>query len=319
MGRIRAGERKAAKRNPVNYFLAAVNDIKNKKLLYILVLPLLLYMFVFAYMPMYGILIAFKDYSPYQGILGSKWCGLKYFAMFFESQYFWQIIRNTLVINLYGLAIGFPVPIIFAILLNEVRSMRYKKVIQTVTYMPHFISIMVISTMIIEFCSADSFINSIIAFFGGERISLLSEPKLFPMIYTVSGVWQQFGWDSIIYLAALTGINMELYEVARVDGASRFKQILHITIPGIAPTIVLMLILKIGNMLSVGYEKIILIANPLVRERSEVISTFVYSRGLQGGDYSYSTAVGLINSAVNFLLLTLANTISKKYSETSLW
>lgn len=303
----------------MNYLRTVGRDIINKKTVYLMVLPLVVYLIVFAYMPMYGIIIAFKDYSPYKGILASEWAGLEYFKMFFESQYFLQILRNTLVINIYGLVIGFPIPIIFAILLNEVRSTRYKKSIQTITYMPHFISIMVISTMIIEFCSADSFINSIIEFFGGERVSLLSEPKLFPLIYTISGVWQQFGWDSIIYLAALTGINMELYEVARVDGANRFKQIIHITLPGITHTIVLMLILKIGNMLSVGFEKIILISNPLVRETSEVISTFVYSRGLQNGDYSYSTAVGLLNAVVNFMLLTLANGISRKYNETSLW
>lgn len=303
----------------MSYIRTVFNDIKNKKLLYIMLLPLLLYLIVFAYMPMYGVIIAFKDYSPYKGILASDWCGLKYFKMFFESQYFLRIIRNTIVINLYGLAIGFPIPIIFALLLNEIKSIRFKKVIQTVTYMPHFISIMVISTMIITFCSSDSFINSIIVFFGGKRTSLLSEPKLFPLIYTISGVWQQFGWDSIIYLAALSGINVELYEVAKVDGAGRFTRALKITLPGIASTIVLMLILKIGNMLSVGFEKIILISNPLVNETAEVISTFVYTRGLEGGDYSYSTAVGLLNSAVNFLLLTGANAVSKRYSETCLW
>ncbi len=303
----------------MNYICKAVKDIRNKKILYLMLLPLVIYLIVFSYMPMYGIIIAFKDYSPYKGIMGSTWCGFKYFRMFFESQFFGQILRNTVVINLYSLVIGFPIPIIFAILLNEISSMRYKKVIQTVTYMPHFISIMVISTMIIEFCSADSFINSIIEFFGGERKSLLAEAKYFPLIYTISGVWQQFGWDSIIYLAALTGINMELYEAAKVDGANKLRQIIHITIPGIMPTIVLMLILRIGNMLSVGFEKIILISNPLVRETSEVISTYVYSRGLQGGDYSYSTAVGLFNAVVNFVLLTVANATSKKVNETALW
>ncbi len=303
----------------MKFFRAVCADIKKKKILYLMILPLIIYLIVFAYMPMYGIIIAFKDYSPYKGIIGSGWCGLKNFKMFFESQYFWQIIRNTLVINGYGLVLGFPVPIIFAILLNEIINVRYKKLIQTITYMPHFISIMVISTMIIEFCSSGSFINSIIVFFGGKRSSLLSEPKLFPLIYTVSGVWQQFGWESIIYIAALSGINTELYEVARIDGANRFRQALHVTLPGIAPTIILMLILKIGNMLTVGFEKIILISNPVIKETSEVISTFVYTRGLQGGDYSYSTAVGLLNAVVNFLLLTFANTISKKYSKTALW
>jgi len=303
----------------MKYISETFADIRKKKMLYFMILPLIIYLIIFAYLPMYGIIIGFKDYSPYKGIIASKWVGLKYFKMFFESHYCWQIIRNTLVINLYGLFIGFPIPILFAILLNEVRVNKYKKVIQTITYIPHFISIMVISTMIIEFCSSNSFINSIIVFFGGERKSLLSEPKLFPLIYTISGVWQQFGWDSIIYLAALTGINMELYEVAKVDGANKFKQIIYITLPGIAPTIILMLILKIGNMLSVGFEKILLISNPLITEASEVISTFVYTRGLQGGDYSYSTAVGLLNAVVNFILLTFANAMSRKLSETSLW
>lgn len=296
-----------------------LGDIKKKKILYLMIVPLLLYLIIFAYMPMYGILIGFKDFSPYKGILGSRWVGFKYFIQFFESHYFWQILRNTLVINLYGLVIGFPIPIIFALLLNEVRSIKYKKIIQTVTYIPHFISIIVVSTMIIEFCSSDSFINSIIVLFGGTRKSLLSEPGMFPMIYTISGVWQNFGWDSIIYLAALVGINQDLYEAARIDGANKLKQIINITIPGIMPTIILMLILKIGNMLSVGFEKILLLSNPLITETSEVISTFVYTRGIQGGDYSYSTAVGLFNSVVNFILLTFANGMSKKFNETSLW
>lgn len=303
----------------MRYFKTLQGDMKKNYAVYFMVLPLVLYYIVFSYLPMYGILIAFKDYSPFTGVWESEWVGLKYFRMFFESEYSWKIIRNTLVINLYTLVLGFPAPIIFSLLLNEIRSSRYKKTIQTVTYMPHFISIMVVSSMIISFCSEKSFINDIIVLFGGKRSSLLSKPELFPLIYAVSGIWQELGWESVIYLAALSSVNMELYEAAKIDGANKFRQVLNVTLPGILPTIVILLILRIGRMMNVGFEKIILIANPLVNETAEVISSFVYKRGLQDMDYSYTTAIGLFNSLISFLLLTLANGASRKLNDTSLW
>lgn len=303
----------------MRYFKTLQGDMKKNYAVYFMVLPLVLYYIVFSYLPMYGILIAFKDYSPFTGVWESEWVGLKYFRMFFESEYSWKIIRNTLVINLYTLVLGFPAPIIFSLLLNEIRSSRYKKTIQTVTYMPHFISIMVVSSMIISFCSEKSFINDIIVLFGGKRSSLLSKPELFPLIYAVSGIWQELGWESVIYLAALSSVDMELYEAAKIDGANKFRQVLNVTLPGILPTIVILLILRIGRMMNVGFEKIILIANPLVNETAEVISSFVYKRGLQDMDYSYTTAIGLFNSLISFLLLTLANGASRKLNDTSLW
>ena len=303
----------------MRYFKTLQGDMKKNYAVYFMVLPLVLYYIVFSYLPMYGILIAFKDYSPFTGVWESEWVGLKYFRMFFESEYSWKIIRNTLVINLYTLVLGFPAPIIFSLLLNEIRSSRYKKTIQTVTYMPHFISIMVVSSMIISFCSEKSFINDIIVLFGGKRSSLLSKPELFPLIYAVSGIWQELGWESVIYLAALSSVDMELYEAAKIDGANKFRQVLNVTLPGILPTIVILLILRIGRMMNVGFEKIILIANPLVNETAEVISSFVYKRGLQDMDYSYTTAIGLFNSLISFLLLTLAIGASRKLNDTSLW
>ncbi len=303
----------------MRYFKTLQGDMRKNYAVYFMVLPLVLYYIVFSYLPMYGILIAFKDYSPFTGVWESEWVGLKYFRMFFESEYSWKIIRNTLVINLYTLVLGFPAPIIFSLLLNEIRSSRYKKAIQTVTYMPHFISIMVVSSMIISFCSEKSFINDIIVLFGGKRSSLLSKPELFPLIYAVSGIWQELGWESVIYLAALSSVDMELYEAAKIDGANKFRQVLNVTLPGILPTIVILLILRIGRMMNVGFEKIILIANPLVNETAEVISSFVYKRGLQDMDYSYTTAIGLFNSLISFLLLTLANGASRKLNDTSLW
>ena len=269
---------------------------------------------------MYGVIIAFKDYSPYQGILASDWCGLKYFKMFCESQYFLRIIRNTLVINLYGLAIGFPIPIIFALLLNEIKSIRFKKVIQTVPYMPHFISTVVICSMIREFVKPEGFITQILVkFFDYGGKNLLSQPENFLPIYVISDIWQGVGWGSIVYLAALTAVDTELYEAAQIDGAGRWKQMLHITLPGIMPTIIIMLIMRLGQVMSVGYEKIILLYNEGIYETADVISTYVYRMGLVDRQYSFSAAVGLFNSVVNFLLVILANRFSKKVSDTSLW
>ena len=286
---------------------------------YLMALPMITYYILFCYMPMYGVVIAFQDFSPARGILGSTWVGLKHFRMFFNGAFFVRLLRNTLLINVINLAFGFPAPILLALLLNELRQARFKRVVQTVSYLPHFISVMVICGMIIDFTSSRGIVNDFIAFFGGERQTMLLNPAYFRSVYVVSEIWQGVGWGSIIYLSALAGIDAEQYEAAVIDGAGRFAQLVNITLPGIAPTIVIMLIMRIGQLMNVGYEKIILLYNGNTYDVADVISTFVYRKGLVEADYSYSTAVGLFNSVVNLALLLMANTISRKVSETSLW
>ena len=299
-----------------------LKDIIRYKYVYILALPVILYYVLFCYVPMYGTVIAFKNYSPSVGIWESPWAknnGLGHFISFLSNPSTFRIIRNTLLISVYDIIFAFPAPIIFALLLNELKSRRFKKTVQTLTYLPHFISIMVVCGLIFTFTARDGFINNIIAFFGGERSNLLIKPELFRTIYVSSNIWQGVGWGSIIYLAALSGVDPQLYEAARIDGASKFKQVLNITIPGILPTIVIMFILRMGSLLSVGYEKIILLYNPLTYETSDVISSYVYRRGLIDTDYSFSTAVGLLNSVVNLIIIWITNKISRQLNETSLW
>ena len=254
-----------------------------------------------------------------KGILGSSWAGLKYFQEFFSSIYAGRTIRNTLLISLYSLLWGFPAPIILALLLNEIRNVHFKKIVQTVTYLPHFISLIVVCGLIVNFCQQQGLFNNIITFFGGQRILFLQQPEWFRTIYISSGIWQGIGWGSIIYLAALSGIDQELYEAAAIDGANRWKQTIHVTLPGIAPTIIILLIMNIGHLMSVGYEKVILLYNPLTYTTADVISSFVYRVGLQQFNYSYATAVGLFNSLVNLALLVGANAVSRKVNEVSLW
>lgn len=282
-------------------------------------LPVLAYYIIFHYGPMYGVIIAFKNFSPGRGILGSSWVGFQWFKDFFSSYYFGRLLRNTVLINVLNLIFSFPAPIILALLLNELRHERFKKTVQTVSYLPHFISLVVICGMIHDFTARDGIINDIVEWFGGERKTMLLEPGLFRPIYIISGIWQNVGWDSIIYLAALSGIDQELYEAAVIDGANRWKQTLHITLPGILPTIVILLIMRIGAMMNVGHEKIILLYNSNIYETADVISTFVYRKGLSQANYSYSAAVGLFNSIVNFVLIILANWFSRKATEISLW
>ena len=294
--------------------------IAKYKHIYIILLPVLLYYLIFCYLPMAGNIMAFQKYSITKGIFRSKFVGLANFKSFLTAYNFWQVMRNTLLINIYDLAIGFPAPIILALLLNEVRHIRFKKAVQTITYMPHFISTVVISSMILSFVSSDGLINQIRALFGGESISYMIMPQYFRTIYVVSNVWQTIGWGSIIYIAALAGVDQELYEAATIDGAGRWKQMLNVTLPGIAPTILILLIMRIGQLLSIGYEKIILLYNPTVYETADVISTYVYRRGLlEGGNYGYSAAVGMFNSVINFILLASANKISRKLSGSGLW
>ncbi|MFE4570758.1 ABC transporter permease [Paenibacillus chitinolyticus] len=294
-------------------------DIRKNKLLYVMLLPVLLYYVVFHYAPMYGAIIAFKDFSPRLGIWGSEWVGFAHFETFFSGAYFWRTIKNTILISLNELVFGFPAPIILALLLNEVRNSVFKRTVQTVTYMPYFISLVVICGIIKDFTASSGVINDIIAFFGGERLTLLLEPEWFRTIYVSSGIWQHIGWGTIIYLAALTGIDQEQYEAAKMDGAGRWKQMLNVTLPGLMPTIIILLILELGRMMNVGFEKIILLYNPSTFDTADVVSSYVYRVGLQEFNYSFSSAVGLFNSAVNFTLLLGSNWISRKLNSTSLW
>lgn len=296
-----------------------LKDIKVNKYVYLMAIPMIIYFILFSYIPMYGVIIAFKDFSPRLGILGSKWVGLKHFKSFFQSIYFIRTFKNTALLSLYSLLWGFPIPIILALLINEVRIRWFKKTVQTFTYLPHFISLVVICGLVIDFTSTEGLINYILSHFGVTPTNWLARPEWFRTIYIASGIWQSMGWDSIIYLAALTNIDPGLYEAATIDGAGRWKQLIHITLPSIAPTIVIMLILNIGGLMSVGYEKIILLYSPLTWETSDVISSYVYRKGLLGADYSFSTAVGLLESIIGFVLLIIANKLSKKISEISLW
>lgn len=294
-------------------------DFQRNYPIYLMVLPVVIWFALFCYAPMYGVTMAFKDFKPRKGLLASDWVGFKHFIEFFDSYYFWRLIRNTFLISFYGLIFGFPIPIIFAILLNEVRNTTYKKTIQTVTYLPHFITTVVICSLILQFTGDRGFLTTLFNTLTGHTGPLINEAKYFRTIYTVSGIWQGFGWGSIIYLAAITGVNPDLYEAAIIDGANKFKQIIHITIPGIMPTIVIMFIMNCGSLLSVGWEKVFLLQSPLTYETSDVISTYVYRKGFEDMDYSFSAAVGLFSSVINIIMLTIANQISRKVTETSLW
>lgn len=297
-----------------------LDDIRKNRAIYLMVLPVVLYFFIFKYFPMYGAVIAFKDFSPAKGIWGSDWVGFQHFKDFFQSYYFIRVLRNTFLISFYNLIFGFPAPIILAILLNELRQKLFKSIVQTVSYLPHFISIVVISGLIIDFTNRGGIVNSIIMFFGGQDSALMNNAENFRTIFVSTSVWQELGWSSIIYLAALSGINPELYEAVRVDGAGRFRQIWSVTLPGLIPTIMILLILRIGGLMEVGFEKIVLLYNPNTYETADVISSFVYREGLaQGNDYSYTTAVGLFQSMINFILLISANSISRRFSGSRLW
>jgi putative aldouronate transport system permease protein len=294
-------------------------DFIKHKYVYLMAVPILAYYIIFCYIPMYGVSIAFQDFSVKLGYFKSPWVGFKYFKEFFNSYYFWRLLKNTLLLNIYDLICGFPAPIILALLLNEVKNKWFKSTVQTISYLPHFISMVVICGMILDFTATDGLINTILSYFGVTPSNLMVKPELFRTIYIGSGIWQGVGWGSIIYLAALAGIDPQLYEAATIDGAGRWRQLWSVTIPGIAPTIIILLILRLGSMMSVGFEKIILLYNPMTYETADVISTFVYRKGLIDSDYSYSTAVGLFNSAISFVLIILANKFSRKFSETSLW
>lgn len=300
------------------WFARASLDIKKNKSIYMLAIPGLLYYIIFHYIPMYGVIISFKDFSPALGVLGSPWVGLKHFANFFGSIYASRVISNTLILNLYSLLFVFPMPIILALLLNETRGL-FKRTVQSITYLPHFISTVVLCGMIVDFTSSTGFITRILNSMGFDYSNLLYEVSLFRTIYILADMWQGVGWSSIIYLAALAGLDMALYEAAIIDGAKKLRQLWHITLPGIAPTIIIMLILRIGHMMSLGADRIILLYNPLVYERADIISSFIYRYGLVQNDYSYSAAVGLFNSLINCFLVFGANYVSRRVSDSSLF
>ena len=281
---------------------------------------MLAYFIIFLYWPMYGVSIAFKDYKAGMSILGAPWAGLKHFQRFFSSVYFERTVGNTLTISLYSLVVGFPMPILLALMLNEVRQLWFKKTVQTVTYAPYFISTVVMASMILIFLRPDTgLINILIEKLGGESIPFMTRLEYFKTIYVLSGVWQSTGWGSIIYIATLSSLDQEMFEAATVDGATKMQKILHITLPCLMPTAIILLILNMGSLMSVGFEKVFLLQSDLNLRSSEVISTYVYKQGILGTDYSYSAAIGLFNSLINFILLVVVNQISKRMSEVSLF
>ena len=302
------------------FFKKLWKNMRSHPLLYIMILPVLAYFLVYHYYPMYGMIISLFDYVPTKGVFGSDFVGLKHFKAFLGDPYFFRTMRNTVSINLLLLLFGFPFPIIFAILLNELTGTRLRKITQTITYMPHFISAVVICGLMLDFCKTNGVITSVFtAITGQEASNMFSHSAYFQPLYVLMCIWQEFGWDSIIYFAALTGIDQSLYEAAEIDGANRWKKILHVTLPGISPTIVILLIMRIGNMMTLGWDKILLLYNPMVYEKADVISTYVYRIGLMNFEYSFAAAVGFFNSIINFILQILANSVSRKVNETSLW
>ncbi|NYE04925.1 putative aldouronate transport system permease protein [Bacillus niacini] len=287
--------------------------------LYLFLLPALIYFIVFHYLPMYGILIAFKDFVATKGIMGSPWVGFKHFGRFFESFQFWTLIKNTLGLSVVQLIVGFPLPIFLALMLNQIRSEKYKRFVQTVVYAPHFISVVVLAGMIFVFFSNNGLINNIILLFGGDPISFMAKPEWFKPLYIASGVWQETGWAAIIYLAALAGVSPELHEAAVMDGANKWQRIFHVDIPAIMPTAVILLILSVGGIMNIGFEKAYLLQTPMNQPSAEIIPTYVYKMGLQQAQYSFAAAVGLFNAVINLILLIAVNKFAKKLSGTGLW
>jgi putative aldouronate transport system permease protein len=299
-----------------------LKQVKANYQLYLMLLLPVIWLIIFRYVPMAGVQIAFKNFKSTLGIFGSEWVGLKNFKRFFTNYQFWNVVKNTIGISLYQLAVGFPFPIILALALNSTSHVHFKKAVQMITYMPHFISVVVIVGMIIQFTSPKlGIINKLIVACGGTAIDFMSRPELFSSIYVWSGIWQTCGWGTIIYLAALAGVDTELHEAAMIDGATRFQRVLNVDLPLIVPTMVTMLILRMGSIMNIGFEKVFLMQNSLNRDASEVISTMVYKVGLASSfpDFSYATAIGLCNSVINFALVILVNRISRKMSGTGLW
>lgn len=293
--------------------------LKKNWVCYLFILPMLIYVIIFNYIPMYGIQLAFKDYRVADGIWGSAWVGLKHFKTFFESYQFKDLLWNTLSLSLYSLIAGFPMPIIFTLLLNYITNVKLKKVVQMVTYAPHFISTVVYCGMILIFLSSDGVINQLLKLIGIDSVAFLTNPSNFRHIYVWSGVLQNIGWGSIMYISVLTSVDPTLHEAATVDGATRFQRLLHIDLPAIVPTMVIMLIMRAGEIMDLGFEKAFLLQNNINLDYSEIIATYVYKIGIQGGQFSYSSAIGLFNNVINMVLLVVVNKIAKKVSDVSLW
>jgi putative aldouronate transport system permease protein len=291
---------------------------KDWQLYTLLILPII-YLLIFKYGPMIGNVIAFRKFVPGGSIYGEQWVGLHYFKMFINDPTFWNVFKNTLTLGALGLLFTFPMPIIFALLLNEIKSQKFKKFVQTASYLPHFLSIVIVAGMILQLTAVNGSINALVKFFTGDTISFMQQAEWFRTVYITSEIWQGMGWGAILYLAALTTIDQSLYEAAKIDGANRWKQTLHITIPGILPTIVTLLILNIGSFMAVGFEKVLLLYNPLTYETSDVISTYLYRVGLESNNFSYATAIGLFESIIGLVLVLSANTISRKLTDRSLW
>ncbi|MDY2770145.1 MAG: ABC transporter permease subunit [Eubacteriales bacterium] len=294
-------------------------DWKMNKYKYLLILPVLVYLALFCYKPMYGLIIAFNNYKPTRGITGSDYVGLMWFDNFFNNIYFWRLLSNTFTISALSIVFGFPAPIILALLLNEIQNDKFKRTVQTITYMPYFISLVVTCSIIKIYCQENGLFSQIIEIFGGTRRNLLIDPSAYRPIYVLSGIWQNIGWNSIIYLAALSGIDQEQYEAARIDGANRFQQMLHITIPGILPTIMILFVLRMGSILNVGYEKVLLLYTENTYNVADVFSTYTYRVGLEQKQYSLSTAVSLFNTVVNIMFLVFTNWLSRKTTESGLF
>ena len=306
-----------APKNKTSFF---VNFKKHWKTL-IFILPALIYVFIFCYVPMYGILVAFQDYVPGDQIIGpfTYWVGFENFQRFFELPNFWQIFWNTFLLCLFGFLVGFPLPIIVALILNSLRGKKFKEVLQSIFYAPHFISLVVLVGMLFLFFGSNGLINKLAVKAGGDAVSYFLRPDAFRPLFILSGNWQDFGWSAIIYLAALAGVDPALHEAAKIDGASRFRRVFSVDLPAIMPTISMLLILSIGNLMSCGYEKVLLMQTSGNIETSQIISTFVYNMGLISGDYGLSTASGLFNSVINVILLVIANFTARKFSEYSMW
>lgn len=307
-------------RGQVSLRVAAKKSFKRHWQLYLLIIPPVLYFLIFKYIPMVNAVLAFKNYNVIKGIWGSPWVGMKYFELFFQNPAFATLIKNTLLISLYQLAISFPIPIILAIALNEVNSRRFKRTVQMLTYAPYFISTVVMVSIIILFLSPRlGIVNTLMNSVGLESVNFLGDSSIFRSVYVWSDIWQTAGYSAVIYLAALAGVDPSLYEAAKVDGASRFQKILYVDLPGIMPAAVIILILSVGNIMVIGFEKIYLLQNPLNLATSEIIATYVYKIGLLNANYSLATAVGLFNSVINLILLLLVNSLAKRFSNNSLW
>lgn len=295
-------------------------EIVYNKWLYIMFLPVFIWYFIFAYWPMHGLLMAFQKYNVVKGITGSEWVGMKYFKQFLDDPHFWRLIKNTLLLNIYSLIFGFPVPIILALCFNEIRSLLFKKVAQTISYLPYFISTVVVCGMALTFLSPSTgVVNIILNKLGMESVYFFQDPAYFRTIYVLLGIWQGAGFSAIIYIAALSGISPELYEAAKIDGAGRWSQLRYITFPSLVPTIIIMLLLNLGTILTADFGKILLLYNPTIYETADVLNTYVYRKGLIDNNYSYATAVGLFQAVIGFILVYGANYLSKKANQTSLW